>query len=411
MNTIDQILPKLRRGDLVVLADDEDRENEGDLICAAEHITPEVIAFMAKHGRGLICVPMTARRAEELALPPMTEKNTAPLQCNFTVSLDAKNGVSTGISAHDRAHTIKLLLNKKTTPKDLSRPGHVFPLIANDGGVLVRRGHTEGALDLMQLAGLSPMAVICEIMDDDGTMMKGKKLVEFAEKHRLGITSIQEIIDYRIEHPDTIVPPSKKFIKNLIKKEVEAFLPTEYGKFRIMVYTTTMDHKEHVAIIKGTPSAQKATLVRVHSECFTGDVVHSVRCDCQVQLEYSLKQIGKSKNGVVLYMRDEGRGIGLINKLKAYNLQDKGYDTVEANEKLGFSADLRDYKLAAEILKDIGVGNMHLMTNNPKKIAGVEHFGLKVTKRLPIQCPARGVREKKYMATKKKKLGHLLLDI
>ena len=407
MNTIDQILPKLRCGDLVVLADDEDRENEGDLVCAAEHITPEIIAFMATHGRGLICVPMSAARAMELALPPMTEKNTAPLQCNFTVSVDSKNGVSTGISAHDRAHTIELLLNKKTKPAELSRPGHVFPLIANEGGVLARRGHTEGALDLMQLAGLAPMAVICEIMDDDGTMMKGKKLMTFAKKHGLGITSIQAIIDYRKTHPRKVMSTvSPK--KNSVTRAVEAFLPTEYGQFRIMVYTTEADAKEHVAIVKGTPTPARATLVRLHSECFTGDVLHSVRCDCQVQLEYSLKQIGGNKNGVVLYMRDEGRGIGLINKLKAYNLQDKGYDTVEANEKLGFKADMRDYALAAEILKDIGVGEMHLMTNNPEKITGLEKLGLKVSKRLPIQCPARGVREQQYMETKKKKLGHLL---
>lgn len=384
---------------MIVLFDGEDRENEGDLVIAAKYITPEAIAFMATHGRGLICVPLTAARAAQLKLPAMVSENTASLKCNFTVSVDVKKGTTTGISGKDRALTVRALLSSKTKPSDLARPGHIFPLIGREGGVLVRSGHTEGALDLMKLAGLPEVAVICEIMGDDGEMLSGNRLVEFAAKHGLKYTTIKEIIEYRRSN------------EKLVFRAAETDLETEFGKFHVIVYKTAIDEKEHIAFIKGKPSKSAPVLVRVHSECITGEVFRSVFCDCRSQMEYAFKRIESVGEGIFLYMRQEGRGLGLINKLKAYDLQNKGYDTIEANEKLGLPADLREYGIGAQILVDIGVSKIKLMTNNPKKIVGLGGYGLEVCERVPIEIAARGDRERKYLRTKKNKLGHLLKKI
>lgn len=399
VDKLDQILADIKRGKMVILVDSEDRENEGDLVCAAEKVTPKAIAFMAQFGRGLICAPISAKRAKELKLEPMSEENTAPLQCNFTVSVDLKKGVSSGISAHDRALTIKALVNNKSKASDFNRPGHVFPLIGRKGGVLVRSGHTEGSLDLVEMSGLNPAAVICEIMGDDGHMLSGKKLMSFAKKHGIKVFAIQALIAH------------KRATEKLIKREVETDLPTEYGDFKIYAYTTLIDDKEHIALVKGKVDKNKPALVRVHSECLTGDVFHSSNCDCQKQLELSLQKIEKEGAGVLLYMRQEGRGIGLINKLKTYKLQDGGLDTVQANKKLGFKADLREYGIGAQILADLGVGKMRLMTNNPRKIVGLAGYGLSVVERIPMEITPNNGRELKYLQTKKKKLGHLLSQI
>lgn len=397
-NSIDEAIEELQKGRMIILVDDEDRENEGDLCMAAEKVTPEAINFMAKYGRGLICLSLTPEKVEELKLPMMTDENSSPYGTAFTISIEAKKGVTTGISAHDRAKTILTAIDPRTKPEDLARPGHVFPLKAKPGGVLQRVGHTEGSVDLARLAGLYPAGVICEIMNDDGTMARVPELMEFARKHNLKIVTIKDLIKYRMR------------TERLIKRVAVTRLPTEYGEFTAIGYTNYVDSNLHIALVKGEIRPDEPVLVRVHSECLTGDVFHSKRCDCGEQLHRAMEMVEKEGKGVVLYMRQEGRGIGLENKLKAYELQDKGLDTVEANIQLGFKPDLRDYGIGAQILVDLGVRNMKLMTNNPKKIVGLEGYGLKVVERVPIEIKPH---EKNliYLKTKKRKLGHLLENV
>ena len=395
-NTIEEALEDIKEGKIVILVDDEDRENEGDLTMAAQKVTPEAINFMAKYGRGLICLSLTPEQVEKLKLPMMTDVNTSPFETAFTVSIEARRGVTTGISAHDRARTILTAIDPESGPEDLSRPGHVFPLRAKPGGVLQRTGQTEGSVDLARLSGLYPAGVICEIMDDDGTMARVPKLMEFAREHNLKIITVKDIIQYRMQK------------ERLVKRVATVNLPTMYGgDFKAIAYSNVVDDAIHIALVKGELKGDDVILVRVHSECLTGDVFGSLRCDCGEQLHRAMEEIEEEGTGVLLYMRQEGRGIGLANKLKAYELQDEGYDTVEANEQLGFKPDLRDYGLGAQILVDLGVRKMKLMTNNPRKIVGLEGYSLKVVERTSIEtCPHE--KNIKYLSTKKKKLGHIL---
>lgn len=393
---IPEILEELRAGRQIILVDDEDRENEGDLVCAAETVTPDDINFMARFGRGLICMPMTAADLVRLDLPPMTQRNTAPLNTAFHVSFEAATGVTTGISAADRARTIRVACEPETGADDLVRPGHVFPLCARDGGVLVRAGQTEGSIDLMRLAGLRPASVICEIMSEDGSMARMPELEEFAREHALKICTIKDLIQYRREN------------ETLVTRAAETVLPTEFGTFQLIAYETEVDDREHIALVMGDlANAVEPPLIRVHSECLTGDVLHSLRCDCGEQLHRAMALIAEAGCGALIYMRQEGRGIGLVNKIKAYQLQDQGMDTVEANVHLGFDPDPREYGLGAQILNDLGVGEMRLLTNNPVKRAGLEGYGLKVVGRVPLQIPANKINER-YLTTKREKMGHLL---
>lgn len=394
--TIEQAIEDIRQGKMVILVDDEDRENEGDLCMAADAITPEAVNFMAKYGRGLICLSLTAERCDYLELPMMVRNNTSPFGTGFTISIEAREGVSTGISAADRARTIQAAIADDATAADLVRPGHIFPLRARDGGVIVRTGQTEGSVDLSRLAGRRPYGVICEIMNDDGTMSRMPELEEFSKTHGINICTVADLVEYRMRK------------ESFVHRRAEAVIPTDFaGDFSAVVYENDVDDYQHIAMVKGTLDTSQPVLVRVHSECMTGDIFGSMRCDCGDQLREAMKMMDREGSGVLLYIRQEGRGIGLVNKLKAYNLQDEGLDTVEANVRLGFKPDMRDYGIGAQILADLGVKKMKLITNNPKKLVGLEGYGLSIVDQVPIQI-APNVHNEKYLACKKLKLGHML---
>jgi 3,4-dihydroxy 2-butanone 4-phosphate synthase/GTP cyclohydrolase II len=396
---VKQAVDDINNGKMVILVDDEDRENEGDLMISAEKVTPEVINFMSKNARGLICLTLTEEWADKLDLPPMVQDNTSPFRTAFTVSIEARRGVTTGISAADRATTILTAVADGVTPSDLVRPGHIFPLRARKGGVLVRTGQTEGSVDLARLAGLKPAGVICEIMNDDGTMARLPDLEAFARKHDLHIVTIADIIAYRLNN------------ERLVRRVAETILPTRYGgDFKAVAYENDVDSHEHLALVKGKIDPETDVLVRVHSQCLTGDVLGSERCDCGDQLKAAMKMIEEEGTGVIVYMHQEGRGIGLANKLKAYALQDQGFDTVAANEKLGFKADLREYGIGAQILLDLGVRKIRLMTNNPKKVVGLDGYGLEIVDRVAIEVKPHQ-RNIRYLTAKKEKLGHLMNNL
>jgi len=395
-NTLEEAILDFKEGKIVIVVDDDDRENEGDFVCAAEFVNADVVNFLAKHGRGIICAPVTSARAKELGLDLMVDSNTSLHETPFTVSVDYIHGTSTGVSASDRAATIRSLIDPETKPSDLARPGHIFPLRALEGGVLRRAGHTEAVVDLCRLAGLGNAGVLCEIMNEDGTMARVPDLLKIARQFKMKIITVRDLIEYRMMR------------EKLVQRIVTTNLPTKYGEFQIYLYRSETDSKDHIALVKGEIDPEKPVLVRVHSECLTGDLFGSLRCDCNDQLIAAIRMVERAGAGVVLYMRQEGRGIGLVNKLKAYKLQDEGMDTVEANEKLGFRPDLRDYGIGAQILRDIGVSKMRLLTNNPKKVVGLHGYGLDIVERVPLEMDPN-VNNERYLLTKRDKLGHLIL--
>jgi 3,4-dihydroxy 2-butanone 4-phosphate synthase/GTP cyclohydrolase II len=396
--TIEEAIEEIREGRILVVVDDEDRENEGDLVMAADKVTPEAVNFMVTHARGLMCVPMLGERLDALRLGMMVTENTAPMATAFTISVDARRGVTTGISAYDRAVTIRTLVDPQMTAADLVAPGHMFPLRAMEGGVLRRAGHTEAAVDLARLAGCYPAGVICEVLDDSGNMARLPQLMELARRHRLKVITIKDLIEYRTQK------------EKLVRRVASTRLPTDFGEFTAIAYEATVYSRVHFALVMGPVAGEEPVLVRMHSECLTGDVFHSLRCDCGPQLSLALSMIQKAGRGVVVYLRQEGRGIGLHNKIRAYELQDQGKDTVEANQALGFNADLRDYGIGAQILVDLGLKNLRLITNNPAKRAGLEGYGLTVLERVPVEVPANP-ENRKYLSTKRDKLGHLLSSL